>query len=110
MATPSSASPAGARPFNALLLTTFALLSVAGAWFMRISLVLYDAPKDFLAVNEAGVHANGTPIKKYYTGLKHLDEGLSFLVTAFLPGPAGTRHSIGNNSTFCSRSRDLLPL
>ncbi|KAL5121690.1 hypothetical protein ACEQ8H_000377 [Pleosporales sp. CAS-2024a] len=90
MATPSPASPSSTtRPYNALLLTTFAILSVAGLWFMRVSLVLYDAPKDFLAITEAGVHPNGTPIRKQYTGLQHVDKGLSVLVTAFLAGPAG---------------------
>ncbi|KAH4127099.1 hypothetical protein HBH68_065640 [Parastagonospora nodorum] len=84
-----SSSPAGARPCNTLLLITFALLSAAGAWFMRVSLILYDAPKDFLEVVQAGVYPNGTPIKKDYTGLAPLDEGLSFLVAAFLPGAAG---------------------
>jgi hypothetical protein len=89
MTTLSSASPAGARPYNAALLTVFVLLSVAGAWFMRISLVLYDAPVDLLGTYEVGKHPNGTPIRKDYTGLKHLDEGVSFLVTVFLPGSAG---------------------
>jgi hypothetical protein len=89
MATPSSASPTGARPYNALLLTTFALLSVLGAWFMRIMLVLNDAPVGFNDVIAAGTHPNGTPIMKDFTGLKFLDEGLSFLVTAFLSGAAG---------------------
>lgn len=56
---------------------------------MRISLALYDAPVGFLDTVAAGVHPNGTPIKIDYTGLKVLDEGLSFLVTAFLPGSAG---------------------
>jgi len=56
---------------------------------MRVSLILYDAPKDFLEVAQAGVHPNGTPVKKDYTGLALIDEGLSFLVTVFLSGPAG---------------------
>jgi hypothetical protein len=89
MATATSAPLAGARPGNALLLTTFALLSMAGAWFMRISLALYDAPVGFVDAVQAGVHLNGTPIKKEYTGLRVFDEGLAFLVSAFLPGSAG---------------------
>jgi hypothetical protein len=83
------ASPNGTRPYNALLLTTFALLSAAGLWFMRISPALSDAPVGFLDIVTAGVHPNGVAIKKHYTGLKPLDEGLSFLVSAFLPGSAG---------------------
>jgi hypothetical protein len=89
MATSSSASPAGARPYNALLLATFALLSFTGAWFMRIYLVLRDAPVGFLDVLEAGAHPNGTPIEKNYTGLKIIDELLALLVTAFLPATTG---------------------
>ena len=83
------ASPTGVRPYNSLLLVTFALCSLAGAWFMRIYLTLNDAPVGFLDVVQAGVHPNGVAIKKHYTGLKPLDEGLSFLVSAFLPGSAG---------------------
>lgn len=89
MATPSSASLSGARPYNGLLLTTIALLSAAGAWFMRIAVALNNAPVGFLDVIAAGAHPNGTPIKKDFTGLRYLDEGLSFLVSAFLPGSAG---------------------
>jgi hypothetical protein len=89
MATPSSASPAGARPYNALLLTTFALLSITGAWFMRIYFVLNGAPVGFNDVLAAGAHPNGTPIKKSYTGLKIIDEMLALLVTAFLPAASG---------------------
>jgi hypothetical protein len=89
MTNPSPASPNGARPYNALLLTTFAVLSVAGLWFMRIMPVLNNAPIGFVDVTAAGAHPNGTLIKKNFTGLKYLDEGLSFLVTAFLSGAAG---------------------
>lgn len=89
MATPSSASPSGRRPYNAVLLTTFVLISMAGAWFMRISLVLKDAPVGFLGMLESGMHPNGVPMKEDYTGVYFIDKGLSLLVAAFLPGPAG---------------------
>jgi len=56
---------------------------------MRIGLVLADAPVGFLDVVQSGAHPNGVPIKKNYTGLGLLDEGISFLVTAFMPGAAG---------------------
>jgi hypothetical protein len=89
MANPSAASPSGARPYNTLLLSTFAVLSVAGLWFMRILIVLNNAPIGFADVSAAGAHPNGTPVKKNFTGLKYLDEGLCLLVTAFMPGAAG---------------------
>lgn len=89
MATPSAASPAGARPYNAILITAFALISAAGAWFMRISAVINGVPTGFEDVIAAGAHPNSVPIKKDFTGLTYLDEGLSFLVTAFLAGAAG---------------------
>jgi hypothetical protein len=83
------ATPTGVRPYNTLLLTTVALISLAGAWFMRISPALNDAPVGFLDVVQSGTHPNGVAVKKHYTGLKPLDEGLAFLVTAFLSGSAG---------------------
>jgi hypothetical protein len=89
MATPSSAMPSGTRPYNTVLLTTFALISMAGAWFMRISPVLNDAPVGFNDMIEFGVHPNGVPMKKNFTGLSYLDNWFSFLVAAFLPGSAG---------------------
>lgn len=83
------ATPRGVRPHNTPLLVAFGLFSLAGAWFMRISIALNDAPVGFLDVVASGEHPNGVPIVTHYTGLKALDEGLSFLVTAFLPGSAG---------------------
>ncbi|KAF2823736.1 hypothetical protein CC86DRAFT_384291 [Ophiobolus disseminans] len=83
------ASPTGVRPYNTFLLVTLALCSLAGAWFMRISLAVHDAPVGFLDVVASGAHPNGIAIKKSYTGLKPLDDGLAMLVTAFLPGTAG---------------------
>jgi hypothetical protein len=56
---------------------------------MRIYPMLKGAPVGFTEANETGVHANGTPIETSYTGLTFLDQGLSFLVTAFLPAAAG---------------------
>jgi hypothetical protein len=89
MATVSSAAPTGTRPYNALLISFLAILASLGAWFMRITTFLNDAPAGFLDVVAAGAHPNGILIKEGYTGLKHVDKGLSFLVSAFLPGAAG---------------------
>jgi hypothetical protein len=79
MDTTLSASPTGTRPYNALLLTVFAILAPIGLWTMRITTFLNDAPVGFTNVVAAGVHPNGVSIKKSYTGLAALDEGLSFL-------------------------------
>jgi hypothetical protein len=76
------------RPHNALLLTSFALLSAAGLWFMSINTYLHDAPVGFTSLLAAGEHPNGLRIKTRYTGVVSLDTWLSFLVTAFIPGTA----------------------
>lgn len=55
---------------------------------MRISAIIHGVPTGFDDVIAAGAHPNGVPIKKDFTGLTYLDEGLSFLVTAFLAGAA----------------------
>ncbi|KAH7386911.1 hypothetical protein DE146DRAFT_187079 [Phaeosphaeria sp. MPI-PUGE-AT-0046c] len=89
MPAPSATLPAGARPYNALLCAMMAVISAAGAWFMRIAAIYYGIPVGFQDIVVAGVHPNGVPIKKNFTGLTYLDEGLSFLVTAFLSGSAG---------------------
>ncbi|KAH8724808.1 hypothetical protein GQ44DRAFT_772845 [Phaeosphaeriaceae sp. PMI808] len=88
MATPSI-NLTGARPYNTLLLVVLALLSAGGAWFMRIYLIINDGPVDFVNVVASGTHLNGVPIKKHYTGIGPLDDGLAFLVAAFIPGAAG---------------------
>ncbi|KAF1915378.1 hypothetical protein BDU57DRAFT_451116 [Ampelomyces quisqualis] len=89
MVTAIGVPPSGTRPYNAVLLTTFMMISMAGAWFMRISLILEDAPVGFNDMIKSGVHPNGVPVKEDFTGLFYLDKGLSFLVAAFLSGPAG---------------------
>lgn len=54
---------------------------------MRLAPMLNGVPVGFLEIVEAGVLPNGLRIKKHFTGLKALDEGLAFLVTAFIHGP-----------------------
>jgi hypothetical protein len=56
---------------------------------MRIYPMLKGAPLNFRETVEGGTHPNGTPIENNFTGLGFLDQGLAFLVTAFLPGSAG---------------------
>ncbi|KAF2031376.1 hypothetical protein EK21DRAFT_63224 [Setomelanomma holmii] len=81
--------PTGSRPYNGLLLSIFLVLSLIGAWFMRIYVVITDAPVGFNNALAAGVHPNGVVIKRNYTGIGPLDEVLAMLTTAFLPGAAG---------------------
>ncbi|KAH7390480.1 hypothetical protein BKA66DRAFT_413852 [Pyrenochaeta sp. MPI-SDFR-AT-0127] len=77
------------RPYNAAILAAFVALSVAGAWFMRINIVMNKVPVGFKEVIASGVLPNGTPIKKHYTGIAPLDGMVSFLVAAFVYGPTG---------------------
>jgi hypothetical protein len=54
---------------------------------MRISTAMNNIPVNFVETVQGDVLPNGVPIKKDYTGIKMLDEGLSFLATAFIYGP-----------------------
>ena len=81
------------RPGNTTIITIFAVLSFAGLYIMRISTALNGVPVGFADIIETGTMPNGTRVKKHYTGLGFLDEGLSFLVAAFLPGPTAWNES-----------------
>ncbi|KAF1851044.1 uncharacterized protein K460DRAFT_302760 [Cucurbitaria berberidis CBS 394.84] len=83
------ATPPARRRYNAALITAFTVLSLAAAWSMRISALLNNVPVGFDKLIETGALPNGTRFKKHYTGIKPLDEMLSFLVAAFLYGPTG---------------------
>ncbi|KAL6708186.1 hypothetical protein ACN47E_003370 [Coniothyrium glycines] len=83
-----SSSATARRPGNMAICAIFAMLSALGLYTMRISTAMNDVPLDFLDVVSRGIMPNGVLIKKHYTGLKSLDEGLSFLVAAFLSGSA----------------------
>lgn len=54
---------------------------------MRITTALNDVPIGFGAMIESGALPNGFRYKTHYTGIGPLDQGLSFLVAAFLYGP-----------------------
>ena len=75
------------RPNNNALLCLLAALSVLGLYTMRVSVAMNDIPKDFRAVAQGNALPNGVPIKRDFTGIKLLDEGLAFLVVAFIFGP-----------------------
>ncbi|KAI8940782.1 hypothetical protein NX059_002048 [Plenodomus lindquistii] len=77
------------RPHNAAILAFFAFTAVAGAWYMRLMPMLHDVPVGFMDTVEAGILPNGMNLKKHFTGIKPLDDGLSFLVAAFIYGPTG---------------------
>jgi hypothetical protein len=75
------------RPNSNALLVLFAFLSALGLYYMRIYIAMNDIPRGFPELVQDDVLPNGVPIKKDFTGIRMLDEGLSFLVVAFLYGP-----------------------
>ncbi len=77
------------RPYNALVLGSFAVMSAIALYLLRISPVVDNFPVGLYLMVEAGVLPSGQPIKKNYTGLKPVDDILALLVTVFLSGPAG---------------------
>jgi hypothetical protein len=81
-----STARAGRANNNALLIL-FAVISALGLYTLRIQSAMNDIPRGFLETVQGDVLSNGVPIKKNFTGIKMLDEGLSFLVIAFLYGP-----------------------
>ncbi|CAN9393892.1 unnamed protein product [Alternaria alternata] len=77
------------RPNNNALLAVMAVLAGIGLYTMRITTAQNEVPVGFLDVAASGTLPNGVSLKKHYTGIRILDEGLSFLVAAFLYGPTG---------------------
>ena len=77
------------RPNNNALLAVMAVLAGIGLYTMRITTAQNEVPVGFLEVAASGTLPNGVSLKKHYTGIRILDEGLSFLVAAFLYGPIG---------------------
>jgi hypothetical protein len=75
------------RPNNNALLAMMAGLAALGFYTMRITPAQNDIPVGFLDAAASGVLHNGVLLKKDYTGVRLVDEGLSFLVAAFLSGP-----------------------
>lgn len=55
---------------------------------MRIYIVFNGVPIGFDKMIETNLLPNGIPIKKHFTGIMPLDEGLSFLNAAFIYGPS----------------------
>jgi hypothetical protein len=82
---PSTASVGRAN--NNALLGAFAALAGLGLYTMRIAPAMNNLPLGFMEVIETGILPNGVPLKKDFTGIRHLDDGLSFLVAAFVYGP-----------------------
>jgi hypothetical protein len=77
------------RPNNNVLLAIIAVLAAIATYAMRITTAQNGIPVGFLESASSGVMANGVLVKKHYTGIGFLDQGLSFLVAAFLYGPTG---------------------
>lgn len=80
---------ASSRPFNALLISLFAILAVAGLYFLRVEPALKDIPIGFQEILGTGKHSHGFTLKTSYTGIGPVDALLSLLVAAFLPGIIG---------------------
>ncbi|KAK9416112.1 hypothetical protein SUNI508_09885 [Seiridium unicorne] len=86
----SAATSSGpTRPLHALAILVFALFSLAGFYFMRIQNARNGVPVDFDKICMSGQWSDGTPIKQTYTGVKAIDFAFTWLVPAFLTGPAG---------------------
>ncbi|KAH6652007.1 hypothetical protein BKA67DRAFT_660778 [Truncatella angustata] len=77
------------RPFNSLVISIFALFSFAGFYFMRIESAIHGVPINFEKICTEGRWEDGTLIKQTYTGIKAVDFLFTWLVPAFLTGPAG---------------------
>jgi hypothetical protein len=67
----------------------FALISVLGAWFMRVEPAMMGIPKDFDKYITAATLPNAVPLKTTYTGIEAVDKTLAFFVAAFIFGSAG---------------------
>jgi hypothetical protein len=88
-----AAIPARGRPYQTVLLLLFFVVAVAGIYYMRVIPVINDIPVDFLQTVESSILPNGVPVKKTFIGISVIDEGLSFLVSAFIGGAAGWNKS-----------------
>jgi hypothetical protein len=71
------------RPSNNALLAVMAVLAGIGLYTMRITTAQNEVPVGFLDVAASGTLPNGVSLKKHYTGIRILDEGLSFLVAVW---------------------------
>ncbi|KAI0189170.1 hypothetical protein EV127DRAFT_433074 [Xylaria flabelliformis] len=81
------AVPNTTRPYNALFVTILAVSAAAAAWLMRIETGIKGIPVDFVENVEARVYPDGMPMRTRYTGIEAVDNGLLFLVAAFVAGP-----------------------
>ncbi|RYC61703.1 hypothetical protein CHU98_g4500, partial [Xylaria longipes] len=81
------AVPKTTRPYNALFVTIFAVSAALAAWLMRIETGIKGIPVNFVENVEAKVYPNGMPMRTRYTGIEAIDNGLLFLVAAFVAGP-----------------------
>lgn len=85
--TKAVAVPNTTRPYNALFVTIFAVSAAVAAWLMRIETGIKGIPVNFVENVEAKVYPNGMPMRTHYTGIEAIDNGLLFLVAAFVAGP-----------------------
>ncbi|KAI0406516.1 hypothetical protein F4802DRAFT_101952 [Xylaria palmicola] len=81
--------PSTRRPYNALFVALFAVSSALAAWLMRIETGIKGIPVGFVEQVEARVYPDGMPMRTRYTGVEAIDQGVLFLVAAFVAGPLG---------------------
>lgn len=82
-----TASAQHRRSGDGALLFLYTALAALGLFIMRIVTSLTGNPVGFMEMFLSHTLPDGTPIKKGYIGIQHLDEGLALLVTAFVFGP-----------------------
>ncbi|KAK1719770.1 hypothetical protein BDP67DRAFT_574090 [Colletotrichum lupini] len=89
MANPTSSPPRSSRhPLLTTLFTTvFALLAVAGVYFIRIQPGHTSFTRNLTDLVETEKLQDGSRLYTTYTGLKPLDLGLTYLVASFAQGP-----------------------
>ena len=66
----------------------FLSLSAVAVYYMRIVPDQFGVSDSFTAIIASGKHQNGIPLRTEYSGIGRLDQGLAFLVVAFMPAAA----------------------
>lgn len=84
---PLSTSSRG--PMDHVFLAIYAILACIGLYYIRIDSSNTIVPIALQSISTSGTwkeYGHDLPVRLQYTGIKWLDFGLAFVVTAFLPG------------------------